>query len=156
MGRKKNDGTKANFTSRWSERFDEVWREYQANNSLADDGRAEVGESIPELGRKDDRGKPEMFRGIFRQFPRALRAVAACSSHGAVRYGWENWKRVPEGFERYSDAMVRHLAAESEETPFDHDSGEHHASHVCWNSLARLELLLIEMEQNDKSLPKSV
>src|ERR1700747_627492 len=146
MERKKNERPDEEDTpSGWTERFDEVWREYEQDNPLGDSA-----------GRKDDRGKPALYRGICRQFPRALRAVAASSSHGAVRYGWENWKRVPEGFERYSDAMVRHLAAESEETPFDHDSGEHHASHVCWNSLARLELLLIEREQNDKSLPKSV
>jgi len=153
MGRKKNERPNEEDTpTGWTERFDEVWREYEQDNVFVS-GDAE---SRGGVGRKDDQGKPALYRGIFRQFPRALRAVAACSSHGAVRYGWENWKRVPEGFERYSDAMVRHLAAESEETPFDHDSGEHHASHVCWNSLARLELLLIEMEQNDKSLPKSV
>lgn len=144
MGRKKNDRTKEEGApAGWTERFAEVWREYEAEgNPFTNDGTTTVGTG----GRKDDTGKPPLYRGTITQFPRALRAVAACSAHGADRYGWENWKSVPGGFERYSDAMVRHLVAESEESPIDHDSGLHHASHACWNSLARLELLLIEME----------
>ena len=45
--------------------------------------------------------------------------------------------------DRYSDALVRHLVAESFEK-FDNDSQILHAAHAAWNALARLELMLRE------------
>ena len=41
----------------------------------------------------------------------------------------------------YTDALYRHLLAES---PDDPDTGLLHAAHAAWNALARLELLLKE------------
>jgi hypothetical protein len=95
-------------------------------------------------GAKLDAGKPCLWRGAVDYFPGALRAVAAVSTFGATKYSWKGWSTVPEGFERYSDAMVRHLVAESAEGPWDNDSGILHAAHAAWNSLARLEFLLRE------------
>jgi len=95
-------------------------------------------------GAKLDAGKPCLWRGAIDYFPGALRAVATVSTFGATKYSWKGWSTVPEGFERYSDAMVRHLVAESAEGPWDNDSGLLHAAHAAWNSLARLEILLNE------------
>ena len=95
-------------------------------------------------GAKLDAGKPCLWRGAVDYFPGALRAVAPVSTFGATKYSWKGWATVPEGFERYSDAMVRHLVAESAEGPWDNDSGLLHAAHAAWNSLARLEFLLRE------------
>ena len=95
-------------------------------------------------GAKLDAGKPCLWRGAIDYFPGALRAVATVSTFGATKYSWKGWSTVPEGFERYSDAMVRHLVAESAEGPWDNDSGILHAAHVAWGSLARLEFLLRE------------
>ena len=97
-------------------------------------------------GAKLDAGKPCMWRGLINYFPRATKAVAAISTFGAAKYSWGGWFTVNEGFERYSDAMVRHLAAESAEGPWDNDSGLLHAAHTAWNALARLELLIKEHE----------
>ena len=95
-------------------------------------------------GAKLDAGKPCLWRGAVDYFPGALRAVATVSTFGASKYSWKGWSNVPEGFERYSDALVRHLISESEEGPWDNDSGILHAAHAAWNSLARLEFLLRE------------
>ena len=97
-------------------------------------------------GAKLDAGKPCVWRGAIDYFPGAIRAVATVSTFGASKYSWKGWETVPEGFERYSDAMVRHLISESNEGPYDNDSGLLHAAHAAWGALARLEFLLREKE----------
>jgi hypothetical protein len=97
-------------------------------------------------GAKLDAGKPCVWRGAVDYFPNAIRAVATVSTFGASKYSWKGWSTVPEGFERYSDAMVRHLIAESAEGAYDNDSGLLHAAHCAWGALARLEFLLREKE----------
>ena len=95
-----------------------------------------------EPGAKLDDGKICAFRGTFDYFPRALEQVAAVSTFGANKYSWGGWRSVPDGFERYSDAMVRHLIKERKGEAEDNDSGLLHATHTAWNALARLELML--------------
>jgi hypothetical protein len=112
------------------------------------------GKAPGEPGAKLDAGKSPVFRGALSYFPRALMAVAEVSQYGANKYSWKGWESVPDGFNRYSDAMVRHLAKEEVEGPYDleilNDSKFParilHAQQVAWNALARLELLLKEKE----------
>lgn len=105
------------------------------------------GKNPHEPGTKLDAGKPCMYRGLINYFPRAVEAVAEISTFGASKYAWKGWETVPEGFERYSDAMVRHLAKEGKGELLDPDSGLLHAAHTAWGALARLELLLRSKEQ---------
>ena len=107
------------------------------------------GKSSSEAGAKLDFGKSPAFRGAMCYFPRALRAVADVSAFGAAKYTWGGWRTVPEGIERYSDAMVRHLISEGEGKITDYDSGLLEAAHTAWNALARLELIIKEMESRD-------
>lgn len=101
-------------------------------------------------GAKLDAGKSPVFRGAISYFPRALTAVAGVSEYGANKYSWKGWESVPDGFNRYSDALGRHITKEGIEGLYDLEirndpnyPGEIlHASQVAWNSLARLELLL--------------
>jgi hypothetical protein len=102
------------------------------------------GKSSKEPGAKLDAGKPAIYQGLLAYFPRACEQVAAVSTFGAAKYSWKGWESVPSGFERYSDALVRHLIREGSGELKDPDSEFHHASHVAWNALARLELLLKE------------
>lgn len=95
---------------------------------------------------KYDAGKAPVYRGAIAYFPRAIQAVAAISAFGASKYAWKGWESVDDGFNRYSDALVRHLAYEGEGEVLDSDSGLPHAAHAAWNALARLELLIREME----------
>lgn len=98
---------------------------------------------------KYDGGKPCAYRGAISYFPRAIETVAAVSTFGASKYAWNGWQSVADGFNRYSDAMVRHQLAEGKGEILDPDSRLLHAGHIAWNALARLELLLREREQKD-------
>lgn len=97
---------------------------------------------------KYDGGKAPIYRGAVSYFPRAIGAVAQISAFGASKYAWKGWESVPDGFNRYSDAMVRHLAYEGQGEVLDPNSGLLHAAHAAWNALARLELLLKENESD--------
>lgn len=93
-------------------------------------------------GIKYDGGKSPVFRGAIDYFPRAISEVAAVSAFGASKYAWKGWESVDDGYNRYSDAMVRHLIYEGTGEVLDIDSGLVHAAHTAWNALARLEILL--------------
>lgn len=111
---------------------------------IRDFPRAETdpfGKNPHELGAKLDSGKVPVFRGLFDYFPRACFAVADVSDKGAKKYAWKGWENVEDGFNRYSDAMARHILKENYES-HDADTGCLHAAQVAWNAMARLELLL--------------
>ena len=95
---------------------------------------------------KNDGGKAPVFRGALSYFPRAISAVAELSLVGSRTHRWDGWRDLPDGYNRYSDALVRHLIREGSGEVLDPGSGLLHATHACWNSLARLELLLKERE----------
>lgn len=101
-----------------------------------------------EQGAKLDAGKIPISRGVLQYFPRALAQVARVSEVGAKKYSWKGWEQVTDGFNRYSDALGRHLLAEETEGFIDSDTQMYHAAQVAWNSLARLEILL--REQGEK------
>ena len=89
-------------------------------------------------GNKHDEGKPLVLKGFLRQFPLAIQAVARVSEFGAEKYTWGGWETVPEGVERYGEALARHLLQEG----YDAESNMVHAAHAAWNAMARLELML--------------
>ena len=109
--------------------------------------RAKLAESDPlgrnpnEPGAKLDAGKAPVFRGLLDYFPRACSAVAEVSEVGAKKYTWKGWETVPDGYNRYSDALARHLLKGTYEL-LDVDTNLTHAAHAAWNALARLELLM--------------
>lgn len=98
-----------------------------------------------EPGAKLDEGKAKA-RLTYLDFPRAQLAVAAIGTFGADKYTERGWEQVPDGFERYTDAMLRHLLSEGSGELRDPESNMLHAAHAAWNALARLELMLREME----------
>lgn len=104
------------------------------------------GKQPHEPGAKLDAGKPSIYRGLVDYFPRAVMAVSSVSTYGANKYAWKGWESVPSGFNRYSDALMRHLVGETIDGPTDPDTGLMHAAQVAWNALARLELLLKEKQ----------
>lgn len=91
-------------------------------------------------GAKMDAGK-EPMRLILHAMPRALLAVGQVGAYGAGKYSENGWLAVPQGVERYTDAMFRHALREGMEQ-HDEESGLLHAAQVAWNALARLELML--------------
>lgn len=75
-------------------------------------------------------------------FARALLAVCEVGEYGATKYSPSGWKFVPDGVDRYTDAMHRHLLAEAAGQACDADTKLLHAAHAAWNALARLDLMI--------------
>jgi len=98
------------------------------------------GKNQHETGAKLDANKirPALVLGAF---PNALHHVCKVGTYGANKYSDNGWLDVPNGIERYTDAMLRHYLAEQIEE-LDPESELNHAAHLAWNALARLELLL--------------
>lgn len=92
-----------------------------------------------DLGAKLDNGKP--MTSLLAYFGQALLAVSEVGTHGAKKYTRGGWQFVDDGFNRYSDAMLRHYFAEYYEEK-DPELGTYHAAQTAWNALARLELML--------------
>lgn len=91
-------------------------------------------------GVKYDNGKPEP-RLVLGTMSRAIMAVSEVATFGAKKYSADNWLKVDDALDRYTDAKDRHrLLGAQEET--DADSGLLHAAHEAWNALAVLELML--------------
>lgn len=106
-----------------------------------------VGETDPtgrgahDVGAKLDSGKV-MLSLVLDGFAPALFEVAKVATHGAEKYARDSWKEVPDGVFRYTNAMYRHQVKEAQGESHDADSELLHSAHQCWNSLARLTLIL--------------
>jgi hypothetical protein len=100
-----------------------------------------LGRNAHEPGAKLDAGKNQL--GLVRgDFARALQAVGEVGTYGARKYTKHGWVSVPDGVERYTDALYRHLLKEAAGEEKDPDTALLHAAHAAWNALARLDLLL--------------
>lgn len=88
-----------------------------------------------------------MWRGLLDYFPRACEAVSLVSAGGARKYAWKGWETVPDGINRYSDALGRHQLKLAIEGEYDVD-GFLHRAQIAWNALAALELWLREQERD--------
>jgi hypothetical protein len=96
-------------------------------------------------GAKLDAGKPDA--SLLLMFGKALRAVAQVGTFGAQKYSRGGWQSVPDGQNRYTAALMRHLLKENYER-YDSDSELLHAAHAAWNALARLDLMLREEDDD--------
>jgi hypothetical protein len=96
-------------------------------------------------GAKLDAGKirPGLVLG---GFARALKEVARVGTYGAQKYTENGWVLVPNGVDRYDDAMLRHWLDEHCGVELDKDTELRHAAHAAWNALARLDLLVRQAE----------
>jgi hypothetical protein len=106
-----------------------------------------TGRAPNEPGAKLDHGKP-LPHLVLGGFSKALEHVVAVGTYGAQKYSPNGWQHVPNGVERYSEAMLRHYFAEYREGK-DPDTGLLHAAHLAWNALARLHCIIKELEDNE-------
>ena len=91
-------------------------------------------------GAKLDAGK--VMASLLLDFNKALLAVAEVGTIGAKKYSRGGWKEVPDGYNRYTDAMLRHLFADSDYDDGVGGTGLLHDAQVAWNALARLQYRL--------------
>lgn len=96
-------------------------------------------------GAKLDAGKNRLGL-VVGGFSRALKAVGDVGTFGAGKYTPNGWMSVPNGVERYTDAMYRHLLDEAAGEATDPQTGIAHAAHAAWNALARLDLMIRAQE----------
>lgn len=90
---------------------------------------------------KFDAGKPR-WSLLTAGMPRSLLGVVSVLTFGARKYAAHSWRQVPNGQERYKDAMYRHLSAIEGGEAVDPESGLSHWSHVACNALFLHELEL--------------
>lgn len=57
---------------------------------------------------------------------------------GAKKYGENRWQNLPDAYNRYKGAMLRHLVAHEKGEVLDPESGLPHLAHMAWNALAIL------------------
>lgn len=82
--------------------------------------------------RKDDKVMMELL-----PWPE-LEKIAEVYTAGAKKYGPHNWENLPDGYERYKGAMLRHLTEMEKGNDIDPDTGCMHAAQVAWNAIAML------------------
>lgn len=116
----------------------------QAKYDLTDDGK----------GKKYDNGKP-MVGTLVRIFASALLGIGACITFGQKKYPKsDNWKLVPNGIDRYTDSLMRHLTKFHSGEEFDTETGLPHLFHCGWNMLAIIEFYLMDKPEILKELRK--
>ena len=93
-------------------------------------------------GVKYDNNKPRLAEMLV-DMREPLLALCKVWEYGANKYTPDNWKKVDNGKDRYTNAMLRHLFAE-EDNPVDNESSLLHAVHIAFNALARLYFILQE------------
>lgn len=102
-----------------------------------------TGRAAKQSGAKLDAGKlrPAL---VLDGFAHALAAVIKVGTDGANKYTDNGWKKVPNGFVRYSEAEGRHRLYRACGEVYDKDSKSLHLAHEAWNALAKLELYLAD------------
>lgn len=61
----------------------------------------------------------------------ALRQVASVLTLGAEKYEPDNWQNIPDGIERYTDSLLRHIEEFRQGEDVDPDTCLHHLSHAA-------------------------
>lgn len=76
-----------------------------------------------------------------------LEQIAKVYTAGAEKYGPHTWENLPDGYERYKGAMLRHLTEVEKGNAIDEDTGCFHAAQVAWNAIAMLHFKMKEYEE---------
>ena len=87
-------------------------------------------------GRKDDGGKLP-WSLLMRGLSLSLEQVVLVLQFGAKKYAEDSWQEVPGGYERYKDALYRHLSVIEQRGPLarDPETGLLEWAHVGCNAL---------------------
>jgi hypothetical protein len=107
-------------------------------------GRPKIGDAVEESGPlvgKDGSGKDDRADGKLRWdlLPLAeIEDIVRVYTEGAKKYADNSWQDIPDGFNRYFAATMRHLVAYAKGERFDSDTGCMHLAQVAWNAIALL------------------
>ena len=67
-----------------------------------------------------------------------IEKVVEVYTAGAEKYGANTWQGLPNGYQRYKAALLRHLCCSEKGESHDPETGCHHLAQVVWNGLAML------------------
>lgn len=95
-------------------------------------------QSQHEPGVKLDNGKP-LAGLVLKGFATALTKVSQVGTFGANKYTADGWKSVEDGYNRYENALMRHLLKYWQGEEIDNESELTHLAHAAWNLLAMIE-----------------
>lgn len=84
-------------------------------------------------GLKYDDGKPR-WSLVMRGLRNAIGGLVGVLTFGAAKYEANSWREVEDGYERYKDALYRHLHAIESGESIDPESGMYHWDHVMANA----------------------
>lgn len=90
---------------------------------------------------KDGSGKDDRADGKLRWdlLPLAeIEDIVRVYTEGAKKYADNSWQDIPDGFNRYLGATMRHLVTYTKGERFDSDTGCMHLAQVAWNAIALL------------------
>lgn len=79
-----------------------------------------------------------------------LEQIAKVYTAGAEKYGPHNWENLPNGYERYKGAMLRHLTELEKGNDVDKDTGCLHAAQIAWNAIAMLHCKMEEYNRREQ------
>ena len=77
-------------------------------------------------GAKNDKDKPDWTLFPLKTLDSTIRVLMS----GAKTYSKDNWKRVPNGRDRYFAALLRHLSSWQDGELIDKDTNESHLAHA--------------------------
>lgn len=126
--------------------------------SIIKDHEEEVAKASGAAVGKDGSGKDDRADGKLRWdlLPLAeIEDIVRVYTEGAKKYADNSWQDIPDGFNRYFAATMRHLVAYAKGERFDSDTGCMHLAQVAWNAIALLyydkhNKGLIEWESQEK------
>jgi len=81
--------------------------------------------------------------------PQALGAIVDVLTFGARKYSPDNWRKVPDARDRYTDAMLRHILAWMGGEANDAESGYPHLAHAGCCLLFLLQVELEDVRRGD-------
>jgi len=81
-----------------------------------------------------------------------LEEIAKVYTAGAKKYGPNRWQNLPDGYQRYKGAMLRHLTEHEKGNLIDSETGCYHIAQCAWNVIAMLHFVLKEVKrvENEK------
>lgn len=83
-----------------------------------------------------------------------LEDIARLYTVGAKKYGEDNWQYLPNGYERYRGALLRHMYAASNEE-FDKETNIRHEAAMAWNAIAMLWFRKHKTKDNDSKIQEA-
>lgn len=130
-------------TEFWQQRFRQIWESLEAEKERKEMGIEHDPNGIGshEPGAKLDAGKVDLT--FLEDWPNALVMVCRVAEYGANKYSRGGWRSVPNGFRRYTKALLRHVLGVGDLDLIPGVPREHvHDAQVAWNALSRLEIKL--------------